>query len=204
MTIVTILSSLNIIGLIAFLITLGFLVYEVILLTNTKKGENAPHVPQFEEGAQPLPPTLQIKEAGLKNLTKNLTKNNKIILAVLALLLIIFGGFTLFSNIKSTPESVKVTTIAPTVGVQVRRAIPTIRLPTEISFTRAPTGESLEAPAEIVRVEPTVTELTELSPTLTPTPSPTVIEELPVTSYMNNSLILFSAAGLFLFFAFLF
>ena len=101
MDIINILSSLNKIGLIAFLVTLGFLIYEIVLLNKTKKSQDKPEVPQFQENGQPLPPTSVIKESGWNKISRN----NKIILIALSILLIFFGVLTLigFLNIGLKP-----------------------------------------------------------------------------------------------------
>ena len=211
MNIVTILSSLNIVGLIAFIITLGFLIYEVLLLSKTDKNKFTPVVPQFQDRANPLPPSLEIKEGKWEELTKNLTTNNKIILLVLSILLIFFGTITLVGYFGRSQEKPQVVSILPTITV-VKKSIPTVGIAVKLTISPTPTEDLPILPTATVFVEPTQSfEEGNISPTTsesipseTTTVTPTIIDELPITSYFNNSLILFAVAGLFLFLSFLF
>src|SRR3989344_3504398 len=130
MNIVDILSSLNKIGLIAFLITLGFLIYEIILLSKTKITKSAPQVPLFQEGVQSLPPTAPIKDSRWNYFTNILTSNNKLVLIVLSILLIVFGVITLIGFINRNSESTRAKSAALTTTVSQKTA-PTIKNPTK-------------------------------------------------------------------------
>lgn len=213
---VSLLSSLNKIGLIAFLITLGVLIYEVVLLTRTKKTNAAPQVPQFQEGDLQLLSQAQTTEAAKIPNLKNVSKNNKIILIGLTVLLIFFGGFTLISSLNrgssSNNSEVDPTpafsvdtdskVVVPTGIVMVNKySTPTSASSVSANFENPTPTATLLAEATIT---PTPSEDIKLTPLTEELPSPTIISELPVTSYINNLLILFSVSAIFLFFAFLF
>src|SRR3989338_10004138 len=95
MSIVSLLSSLNKIGLVAFLITLGFLIYEIILLRRASRAKARPRVPQFQEGGQFVRPNVIVVEDG----EQNATRKNKYVLIILVVFLIFFGVITLISYI---------------------------------------------------------------------------------------------------------
>lgn len=203
MDIVAVLSSLNKIGLVAFLITLGFLIYEIVLLTKTGKANDQPQVPQFQDKGIPLAPNPVIVESKWKNLTKN----NKIILLALSTLLIVFGVLTLVgymnSNLKSSKAAVNLPTTRPTL-VPVKSITPSKVVPTYKSLDSLPSITETPSPTETT-AEPTLTSgLVRNDATQSSTLSPTEIQQLPVTGYINNSLILFATAGLFIFLSFLF
>ena len=72
MDIVGLLSSLNKIALVAFLITLGFLIYELILLTKIGKSKTKPQVPKFQEGSYLLDLNKHLVESEIqKKIKKN-------------------------------------------------------------------------------------------------------------------------------------
>ncbi len=215
---VGLLSSLNKIGLFAFLITLGFLIYEVVLLTKTKKTGTAPQVPQFNEGdPQYLSQTKTIPVVKTFDF-KNFPRNNKIILIGLTILLVFFGGITLIGSISGLSKSGN-SGISPT-GTSSPQTGKKVVVPTGIVMVNKSPTLKAEVSASIASEEPTPTEIylaqaDSVIPTgsYLPSPteeflpitlSPTVISELPVTSYINNLLILFSVSAIFLFFAFLF
>lgn len=102
MDIVGILSSVNKIGLAAFFVTLGFLIYEIYLLNKTKKTPLRPDVPQFREGISTIPASKIL--LNVKPPPKN---KNKLILLLLILLLIVFGVVSLvgISKLKSVEIS---------------------------------------------------------------------------------------------------
>ena len=169
MDIVGLLSSLNKIALIAFLITLGFLIYELILLRKMGKAKAKPEVPQFQEGSELLLSDKRLIEGE----GQNQIKKNKLALVVLTALLMFFGSITWigYVSLKSSTAKNNQPAPSPTIYRVIAKNNP------------SPTPEPI--------------------PT-TPSPSPTVIEQLPKTGYLNNLLILFSVAGLVIFFSFLF
>ena len=200
MDIVGLLSSLNKIALVAFLITLGFLIYEIILLRRAGRAGAKPQVPQFQGGGQFVPSSapVNIDREGQKA-----AKKNKLVLLVLVILLIFFGAMTIVGYIRlksSKPVSTKVKASAPT-QIPTRIPSPTVEIPTPTSEIIEPT----QSPTQTLTEIPLTTEISPtISLTLEPSLTPTEIQELPVTGYINNSLILFSVAGLILFFSFLF
>lgn len=196
MDIVSFLSSLNKIGLVAFLITLGFLIYEIMLLNKASRAKEKPQVPKFQEGGQILPST----QVSIEGEDQNAAKKNKFVLLLLIVLLLFFGTITLFGyfNLRSTKEKNKQALpsekVSKTVSKKIKAVVPALS-PTEIP---TPTRE-------ITNLAPSLSPTpTEMPLTTEPSPSPTVIEELPVTGYISNSLILLSVAGLVVLFSFLF
>ena len=206
MDIVIILSSLNKIGMVAFLITLGFLIYEIVLLRKASKAREKPRVPKFQEGNQLLPSTQTLIEED----KQNPIQKNKIVLFALIFLLIFFGIITMvgYLNLKSTREKnkqpVSIDTGSKIISKKIIAATPKLtptEQPTPTSDIPTPTLVSSPTPSEtplITLASSTLTESSESSP------SPTFIKQLPETGYVNNSLILFSVAGLFLLFSLLF
>lgn len=180
---------------VAFLLTLGFLTYEIILLRKTGKAKSKPQVPQFKEEEEFVASDQRIIESEIPIVTNK----NKFVLLALVGLLILFGTITLvgYINSKSGREKNKLT------SRDIKAAAPKLT-PTEIP---KPTIEISATPEETLT--PTATPLPTLetpvlSETSTPTLSPTIIQQLPKTGYVNNLLILFSFAGIVLFFSFLF
>lgn len=196
MDIVGFLSSLNKIGLIAFLITLGFLIYEIYLLRKASQAPQKPSIPQFVENATPLTSAQPIVMPESQPLVKS-AKNNIYILAFLLILLVVFAAITLlgYLNLKATSFIVSKSNISPT-----KEPFPTEK--------PSPTPTFIEPTLPSTTPTPTEMPLTVASPTIlqtaVPTSSPTVINKLPETGDVNSSLILFSIAGLVLFFSFLF
>ena len=200
MNIVDILSSLNKIGLLAFLITLGILIYEISLLRNAAKIKKKPYVPKFQEGGfvAPAVQVISVKKS------ENHVQKNKIILGGLIFLLIFFGIITVigYFNLRSTENNKKlsINIKAVTIPSLTPTRIPT---PTEIAVTTIPDlSPTIIEPTITEAVSPTeaqaLAEVTEASP------SPTLIQQLPKTGYLYNALVLFTVSGLFILFAFLF
>lgn len=195
MNIVSFLSSLNKIGLVAFLITLGFLLYEVILLRKASQAKAKPQVPQFQEGVQVLPSA----ESNINDFDRNAIKKNNLVLLILVILLTLFGAITVigYFNLKASSQRLRQTR-------NIKAAIPVLsptKVPTPTLKKFEPTIRQSQTPTDVPAttfVSPTLTE------TSVPSPSPTLIEQLPVTGIVDNSLVLFSLAGLLILFSFLF
>ncbi|OGK25043.1 hypothetical protein A3A46_04205 [Candidatus Roizmanbacteria bacterium RIFCSPLOWO2_01_FULL_37_13] len=203
MDIVGLLSSLNKIALVAFLITLGFLIYELILLTKIGKSKTKPQVPKFQEGSYLLDLNKHLVESEIQKKIKK----NKFALIILTGLLIFFGFITWigYASLRSSRAKKNQLAPSPTIYRVIAKNNPSPTpepIPTEIpNPTEIPTLTEAPTPTEIPITEPISPTIEETS---TPSPSPTVIEQLPQTGYLNNLLILFSVAGLVIFFSFLF
>lgn len=203
MDIVGLLSSLNKVAIVAFLITLGFLVHELILLRKVGNNKAKPQVPQFQEGSKLLLSAEQITESK----GKNTTIKNKFALIALTALLIFFGIIIWVGYISLKSSRAKNDQLVPSPTIY-KVVAKNITSPTpELTPTEIPNPTEIPSPTEV----PTPTEMSisePISPTLIetsiPSPSPTVIEKLPQTGYLNNLLILFSVAGIVIFFSFLF
>ena len=92
MDIVELLTSLNKIGLVAFLITLGFLLYEIFLFSKAKRAKDKPEVPTFQEGGKSLTPAQSIIKLEKENWNDLLANNSKLVFVILSVLLVIFAA----------------------------------------------------------------------------------------------------------------
>lgn len=208
MSIVSVLNSLNKIALIAFAVTLGVLIYEILLLQKSKRVKQKPVIPKFKEGDF----ILAVPQASDKYKSISLDSKNKVILFTLIVMLIFFGVLTAvsFVNLKSTsqPKKLSLGTRASAVS-GLNPTLSSSPFPPEPSETPALLSQELNEPDQ-PPAEVSLTPTIEI--TLTPTEaeetassaSPTLIKQLPKTGYLYNSLILFSVTGLFLIFSFLF
>ncbi|OGK16072.1 hypothetical protein A2774_01735 [Candidatus Roizmanbacteria bacterium RIFCSPHIGHO2_01_FULL_39_12c] len=203
MDIITVLTSLNKIGLVAFIITLGFLVYEIYLLSKTRNTEEKPEVPQFKEDGQPVSPAQTIIREEKKRWNELLTSKNKTILVVLSILLIVFGILTAMEYFANNLTTSRVDSLSPSL-IPTRPATKTIDTPTPILLpTEVLQVEQLEEPTPEVTEETPASKGTgegfseeSTSVQATSTPAPTAIEKLPVTSNIINSLVLLGLAGI--------
>lgn len=227
MDIFLILSYLNKISLLAFIITGGFLIYQFYLLkkeisSNSKK---TPTIPDFNENEKvevlnytKLPFNLNQEYLVIKK------KDNKTILSLvigLSLVILTLGVF-LILRVRQSSEVSQVIIPTPTLSVKVLTKIinsPTPRLVSEITPTLLPTSTPTSTPTltptlPLLSTTPTPTEIiiALVSPTITSsnenmteeTISPTKVDNLPITGVIDQSLILFGAAVSLIFFAFIF
>lgn len=228
MDIFLILSYLNKISLLAFIITGGFLIYQFYLLkkeisSNSKK---TPTIPDFNENEKvevlnytKLPFNLNQEHLVIKK------KDNKTILSLvigLSLIILTLGVF-LILRVRQSSEVSQVIIPTPTLSVKVLTKIinsPTPRLVSEMTPTLLPTSSPTSTPTltptlkPLLSTTPTPTEIiiALVSPTITSsnenmteeTISPTKVDNLPITGVIDQSLILFGAAVSLIFFAFIF
>ena len=110
MNIVYFFSSVNKLSLIAFLITLGFLLYEIILLKKERVLKTKPKIPKFKEtlNSPIAQPNSLIVEKEIK-----VTKANNLIILILLVLLLIFGILSFFGFANYNKKELK-TVISPT------------------------------------------------------------------------------------------
>ena len=109
MEIVSFLSSINKLSLLAFLITLAVLIYEIRLLKKERLFRSKPKIPKFEASINP-----QIAQGAsliVDNQTK-ITKSNNVIIIVLIILLIVFGVAAVFGF--SNYQKISQSTVSPT------------------------------------------------------------------------------------------
>lgn len=228
MDIFLILSYLNKISLLAFIITGGFLIYQFYLLkkeisSNSKK---TPTIPDFNQNEKvevlnytKLPFNLNQEHLVIKK------KDNKTILSLvigLSLIILTLGVF-LILRVRQSSEVSQVIIPTPTLSVKVLTKIinsPTPRLVSEMTPTLLPTSSPTSTPTltptlkPLLSTTPTPTEIiiALVSPTITSsnenmteeTISPTKVDNLPITGVIDQSLILFGAAVSLIFFAFIF
>lgn len=207
MNITTLLSSLNKIGMIAFLITLGFLIFEIIQFRKASQARSRPKVPQFQGGAELTPEKQQFVEKDAAEEAARIVERNKSILLVLVILLIFFGLITIVGYVSLKSRESKTQFPAPSKAIS-QVAPPKVKAKdTEASPTTVPSPTLTSTPTPEASQEPEVFDQT---PTPTPeeiivsSPTPTTIMELPETGYINNMLVIFSLASLAIFFSFLF
>lgn len=91
--------SINKISLIAFFITLGFLVYEMYMLKKERRKQSIPQIPQFQENIPPLGGANLPLPIPVAN--KKPDERYKFLFIILGLLLLIFGTFTIFGFLNS-------------------------------------------------------------------------------------------------------
>lgn len=87
------LKSVNKISLLAFIVVFGFLLYEINLLKTEAKRRQKPLVPKFDPNQKIQPQAGQI----IQEKQVSSTSINKILIIALSLMLLIFGGVTIFS-----------------------------------------------------------------------------------------------------------
>lgn len=96
-------GSINKISLFAFVVVLGFLIYEVYVLKRESSKKLRPVIPQFN-------PSIKITGATLKPLKNEDLKEeklgtNKIIFVILVVMLVLFGGLTIYSVVNPDTET---------------------------------------------------------------------------------------------------
>jgi len=116
MNILSFLSSINKISIVAFLATLFVLSYEVYLIRKERKKTAKLNVPKFQQDVKVSPQEAKVIVTDGKNQVK---KQNNVFIILLTALLIIFGlitglGFLNLKNPKTNPSS-----LAPTPVVEV-------------------------------------------------------------------------------------
>jgi hypothetical protein len=106
MDIVSVLISFNKISLIAFLITLGFIVYEIYLFKKDSLKKSKPVIPEFNENTSPNAP--QVITVVTASETKSIKRPSKLPLVLGTVLLLVFGIISAmgFVNVKSAGTNV--------------------------------------------------------------------------------------------------
>lgn len=113
MDIVSVLVSFNKISIVAFFITLGFIIYELYLFRKETIREKRPDIPKFEEGTSVSliqSPTLVAKTQEMASVKRP----NSVSLYVGVLFLVIFGLISLFGYLNSKRTVSNEFTISPT------------------------------------------------------------------------------------------
>lgn len=98
-------GSINKISLIAFIIVLCFLVYEVYVLKKDSEKKSKPVIPQFNPSIKVSSVTLKPEKQEVQKEEKFST--NKIIFIILIVMLILFGGLTVYSMVNPTNNAGK-------------------------------------------------------------------------------------------------
>lgn len=113
MDIIQVISSFSLISIIAFFITIGFLVFEVAQLLKERQKHQKPSIPQFNKNAVAQSPQATQVIKNPVAATHGTTQRPLVILLVLALLLL--GGVTVFSVMTAmTPKA----TVQPEVVIR--------------------------------------------------------------------------------------
>ncbi|PIS15851.1 hypothetical protein COT62_01455, partial [Candidatus Roizmanbacteria bacterium CG09_land_8_20_14_0_10_41_9] len=116
MDIVTVLVSFNKISIVAFFITLGFIIYELYLFRKETIRAKRPDIPKFEEGST----VTSIQSPTLVTKTQEMApvkRPNSIPLYVGILFLVIFGLISLFGYLNSKRTVTSGLTINPTPAI---------------------------------------------------------------------------------------
>lgn len=114
MDIISFLSSINKISLLAFAATLGFLSYEIYLLRKEKNKSKKPVVPEFNVNAKVNP---DIK-APVIGQAKTVVKHSNFFIILLIVLLVIFGAISAFGFMNLKSGSVNTAKNTPTPQVE--------------------------------------------------------------------------------------
>jgi len=227
MDIFSILSYLNKISLLAFIVTAGFLGYQFYLLkkeasTDSKK---APTIPDFNENIKvDVLNYTRLPDSMISEHQTVVRKDNNITLISLVLgtglIALTLGVFILLRLKQSSQQVSKIIEPTPTVKTVAlinklpsptvtRQPIkePSLTVTETIEFTPTPTVKTLltltPSPTEVVvaLISPTVLPSDSLSKNST---SPTTIVNLPLTGIIDQSLIFFGIASSLILFAFVF
>lgn len=96
------LSSINKISILAFIATLGYLIYEVRLLKKEKQKNVKPIIPQFDQAATPIP--IETQQIVTDEIASKKSNYHKIMLTVLIVMLGFFGLTTILGFINAGKE----------------------------------------------------------------------------------------------------
>lgn len=226
MNVFSILSYLNKISLLAFIITAGFLFYQVYLLRKeSSPKQKKPTIPDFNEN-------MKIDVLNYTKLPTDLTsgpvpikKGNKTLLigtsALTVLTLVLFFIISIRSPQQPSPDNIAVNiTLTPSATVKPTSKPISSPVPTEISLsptveptmtiTSSPTPTTLPevtpSPTEVILavISPTIEESLSPTTTVSTTTSPTIIASLPTTGIVDRGLVIFAVASLLILFSFVF
>lgn len=215
MDIFSVLSYLNKISLLAFVVTAGFLGYQFYLLKKESSANKnkTPAIPDFNENEKidvlnytKLPGSLTPEH---QTVTRKDNRQAITFAAGAGLLVLTLGVFIILKS-KQTKQVSQVVEPTPTAKpVVLISKQPTIKpsvtiTPTAVkTITVTPSTSSTPSPTEVV--------VALISPTAKPSAgassgelSPTTISNLPVTGVIDQSLIFFGVAASLIFFAFVF
>lgn len=122
MDVITFLASINKISIIAFLITLVFLGYEVILIRKERQKSGKPSIPQFQASAGVA---VKTENVAIKQDKKKVFKHGNFFIIALVVLLILFGGGAAvgFMNFSSSSSTVAKITPTPEVSLLTSRGV---------------------------------------------------------------------------------
>lgn len=213
MNIITLLSSINKLILLAFLVILGFLIYEIISLFKENKPKSKVNVPKFKENMGSVTQAVPMVDPDVNR--SSASKKTYFLIFALSFVLVFFGLYTLLGFSKSQNNTTKVNepitqnnvTKSPTskpsptqATAEVASVTPelfpsqeiTLGATLEISPTEEPTQTVFPSPTEIVLNNVSPTENIE---TTTPSPTQRVIASLPETGYIRNTILLLGISG---------
>lgn len=233
MDIFSILSYLNKISLLAFIVTAGFLGYQFYQLKkeSSPKSKKTPSIPDFNENERvdvlnysKLPDTLT---AAPVVAYKKDSKKLPFLIIGTSLLVLTLGVFIILRNKQTTQTSQVPQVVEPTLPLKPTLSLSKPPTPTtdklladNISTTVSPSATNTATPtikqtiAPSLKTSPTPTEvvLALTSPTASSESNsqanqaitPTTIENLPLTGVIDRSLIFFGVAASLIFIAFIF
>ncbi|MFH0979592.1 MAG: hypothetical protein V1803_01455 [Candidatus Roizmanbacteria bacterium] len=227
MNIFSILSYLNKISLLAFIITAGFLFYQVYLLRKeSSRKQGKPTIPDFNENTKIDVLNYTKLPADLTSSPVPIKKENKTLLigvsALTVLTAVLFFIISMRSSQKPSPDNIAVNiTLTPSATVKPTSKPTSSPAPTNktslsptvkptMTVTSSPTPTTLPeitpSPTEVILAVISPTKETSLSPTTTEstTISPTTIISLPTTGIVDRGLVIFAVASLLILFSFVF
>jgi len=110
MDVIYFLTSINKLSLIAFLFTLGFLIYEIFLFKKEARQRTKPKIPNFQENINP-----QLNQAQIINTEKStkITRPNNLAL-IISIFFVILFGFSAYLGFTQTKKKAVNLTPAPT------------------------------------------------------------------------------------------
>lgn len=216
MDVFTILSYLNKVSLVAFVITTAVVAYQIYIFKKEKTKEQTPSIPDFKENNNfavasnytSLPSSLTKKQIKSVNYSKSIF----LTISLLTVIIVIFVVSLIKKNsvvpdqalknssvkTTATPSIVKPTVVAPTTVDPTAEVVPTEVVPTEVIPTEVAPTEILPEPTEIILANNTgVSE--EESPTEVPVSQP---EVLPETGSVGKVFLIIGVAFSTIFFSF--
>lgn len=203
MDFLSVIFSVNKVALVFFILTFGFVIYELGMYLRERQPAKTPYVPQFDPNSHASNMTIPVV-VPVQNLSTSLPTKKKrpLLLLIATFILIVLGGLTLFY----TPTSKKIPKPQPTRTLVVTPA-PTIfqaAIPTSIP-TPTHTADS-EPDTKEVSIIPTERPIPTEYPTSTPTTVvvTNTVEELPAAGSYQYLLLLTVAASTVVVASFLF
>lgn len=121
MNILDYLISINKISIVAFVVTIGILIFEFRQLRKEKAKSIKPEIPQFDQSASPLPIDTQVVALQTANKNAQKLQYHKVLLIVL-IVMVVFFGITSIIGLFTGPKKVNTATNGEVVVQEVKSA----------------------------------------------------------------------------------